>query len=244
MASVQEFIDSEYRKVFDDNSSFGSKQSSLFTIIELKQNYPALSNLKRDVYVDIKQYLAVSFSQDACRNYGYDTISVDKVKSVIEGSSLTDAKRYALFEYALTLASPVFVDVEELKNSRDLYYGKVVKKKNKIQYLLLISSQSIRSILLTLFVLFLIELVVLFPAPFPCMELFDFSTSDICDNYFLNHVANVVSLHIGVTDISSVIPTNAFATVLLFLWEIILVVFAANILFSKLLSKIHLNESR
>ena len=90
----------------------------------------------------------------------------------------------------------------------------------------------------TIILFFLIELIVLLPAPFEWMQLFGLQTNLYSDICWLNYIVNVLAVKIDWIEGPKLVCLNWRGVLLCGVWMLVYIVFIVNILFNNIFSDI------
>ena len=230
-------IVSEEEKKLNASKDANEKVNILYNLIVCKHK-----SLNQSIYIDIKHFIN-SYIEAAKKNdFGYDSFCIPKVLKVID--FLDCNKRIALLNYLLSTLSREFpeIDVDWVHNSiSKAKIDEIITEKNYKQFpkaFLLYSSLKIHTLLITLFLFFVLIFVILLPAPFSFMELFKLEYSDYSSNFILNHLFNVMMLFSGIDD--SITALNGVGVILYVIAKISFVLLIVNFVYKRISDKISL----
>lgn len=217
--------------------------AKLSLIIEAKINQPELQSVVRSLYVDIKIFIFRYTIQERDKEYGYDRLSTDVIDRVLIKAPLTDEKKYVLLEFFEDHANKLCFNKGWISREKNKLRLRIAKRRSFVKYILLLSSESIWSILLTLLILFAVECIVLSPTSIPLFQLFSLEPIHLSDSGFFNHVSNVLSLHLGIIEGPTLAILNPVGAIVMAFWQFLWIVLVVNILFRNLLTHLDINES-
>ena len=160
----------------------------------------------------------------------------------ILSSNLSIEKQYRLLTYLKYLLETLSYETAWLSEKIFDKKLRLAKKQKSIKYLLLLSSRNLWSILISILSLYFIECIILLPAPLSCMEWYTFQKVTISSNIFINHLANVITLHFDCIDNSAKISFSTLGLVSLVLWNVVYVVVGVNFLFKNLFASFNVDE--
>jgi hypothetical protein len=214
--SIEKILEIEEQK-FIKSSSPIEKLSSINLIIQLKYKIygeSCLDQLYRDVKIFI-EYIVLSVKE---RIYGYDYIDTNKLKNMF--LYFDPERRYYLYLFLERILKSNGFEEDlmwaktELKKTEIEYLCKRGWKKNGIfknifRLIFTLSSLNICSMLMSLLVIVAVTCVILLPAPFQKMEIFNIKYHSYSNNFILNHILNVISGFIGLLCIfrATLLPT-------------------------------------
>lgn len=160
----------------------------------------------------------------------------------VQSSNLSVEKQYRLLVYLKYLLETLSYETAWLSKILFEKKLKLAKEKKSIKYLLLLSSRNLWTILISILVLYIIECIILLPAPLPCMEWYAFQKAPISSNAFFNHLANVITLHFDCVDNSAKISFTTLGLAFLVIWNFVYVVIGVNFLFKNLFATFNVDE--
>ena len=147
---MQNYLDNLYNNLYR-RLSYATKAQLIYTIIEVKQNYPELKDRKQSLYLDVKRFLYNYIENRKRKDYGYDLYKKDLFISLIKNNGSSLEQQYLLFNYLKRIFDGAYFDSEWIETEFLQIKLKIFKHSNKLKYVLLWSSQSIRNILFTSF---------------------------------------------------------------------------------------------
>lgn len=208
------------------------------TIIEEKHQNPELTGIGQSLYRDVKAWCSNYVGSKQEKDYGYDVYEHSRITEKIDDEYLSARQKLALVNYVKYVLSQYNDNGAWLDDECIDYKLEVLKKENFIKYLILLSSSNKRRCLITIAIFFLVELIVLLPAPFDWMELFDLQKEIYSDCSWLNYIVNVLAVKIDWIEGPKLVCLNWRGVVLCGLWMLVYIVFIVNILFNNIFSDI------
>lgn len=210
----------------------------LETIIECKHQDRQWINTEQTLYRDLKMWCYNYILSKQEKDYGYDIYEHSKITEKLNDSVLRDRQKLALIHYVKNVLSQYNDDGAWL--DKDMIETKlaVLKKENYLKYLILLSSSNKWRCLKTILLFFAVELIILLPAPFGWMELFDFQQANYSEYGWLNYITNVLALKIDWIEGPKLVCLNWIGVVLCGFWLMVYMVFVINILFNNIFANI------
>lgn len=228
-------LESLYKSLSDNKT----ENAQLYeTIIEEKHQKPELSGNVQSLYRDIKAWCSNYIGSKQEKDYGYDVYEHSRITEKIDDSNLSAKQKLALVNYVKYVLSQYNDNGAWLEDESTNYKLEVLKKENCLKYLILLSSSSKWRCVKTILLFFLIELIVLLPAPFEWMELFDLQKELYSDLSWLNYIINVLAIKIDWVEGPKLVCLNWRGVVLCGVWMLVYIVFIVNILFNNIFSDI------
>lgn len=214
----------------------------LETIIEYKHHNVQLIDSKQTLYRDLKMWCYNYITSKQEKDYGYDIYEHKKIIEKISDTLLNDRKKLSLVHYVKYVLSQYNDDGAWLDKDTIEIKLAVLKKENWLKYFILLSSSNKKRCLKTILLFFLFEVVILLPAPFEWMELYEFNEANYTDYVWLNHIANVLAMKIDWIEGPKLTCLNWSGVVLCGFWLMVYVVFVVNILFNNIFANISEHE--
>lgn len=208
------------------------------TIIELKQSDAKLLSVTQSLYRDIKGWCYNYITSKLEKDYGYDVYDHSRITEKIDDANLTDRQKLSLIHYIKIILSRYNDDGSWLDDESKDYKLAVLKKENKFKYVIFLSSCTKKNCVITILLFFLIELIVLLPAPFSWMEVFDLQMANYSDCNWLNYIVNVLAVRIDWIDGPKLVCLNWRGVMLGGFWMLVYIVFIVNILFNNIFADI------
>ncbi len=208
------------------------------TIIEEKHQNPEMIGIGQSLYRDIKAWCSNYIGSKQEKDYGYDVYEHSRITEKIKDEKLSARQKLALVNYVKYVLSQYNDNGAWLDKECIDYKLEVLKKEYFLKYIILLSSSNKRRCLMTIVLFYLVELIVLLPAPFDWMELFDLQKEIYSDCVWLNYIVNVLAVKIEWIEGPKLICLNWRGVVLCGLWMLVYIVFIVNILFNNIFSDI------
>lgn len=224
-----------YQELGDERT----KNAQIFeTIIEIKHHDSHLLSIKQSLYCDIKGWCYNYIVSKQEKDYGYDSYEHSRIKEKITDSSLNDRQRLALVHYVKYILSQYNDDGAWLNEEMTKSKLAILKKENWLKYLILLSSSNKKRCVITILLFYIVELVILLPAPLECMQVFDFQQTNYSTVSWLNYMANVLALKIDWIEGPRLGCLNWIGVVMCGIWLLVYIVFIVNILFNNIFADI------
>lgn len=240
---LKTFLSSQYAELYG-RCTLEKRVQILSIIIETKLDANDLNvqNSKNSLYLDVKYFISAYLRNKRTKDFGYEDYDKELLIRFIQFSSLSIEKQYRLLVYLKYMLETFSYETAWL--SKMMFEKKLAlaKKENKIKYCLLLSSRNLWTILGSILLLYIIECVILLPAPLTCMEWYSFQKNGISDNAFLNHLANVITLHFDCIKNSANISFTTLGLISLVCWKVVYVVLGVNFLFKNLFASFNVDE--
>ena len=211
---------------------------TLETIIEFKHYNVQLIDSEQTIYRDLKMWCYNYITSKQEKDYGYDIYEHKKIIEEINDNLLNDRKKLSLVHYVKCLLSQYNDDGAWLDKDTIEIKLAVLKKENRLKYFILWSSSNKIRCLKTILLFFLLEILILLPAPFEWMELFEFQETNYTEYGWLNHITNVLAIKIDWIEGPKLSCLNWRGVVLCGFWLMVYVVFIVNILFNNIFANI------
>lgn len=243
ISEFKTFLAKQYAELFSC-PSLEKRVQMLAIIIDAKlgSNNLDVQNAKNSLYLDIKYFISVYLCNKRKKDYGYEDYDKELLLEYILSSNLSIEKQYRLLTYLKYLLETLSYETAWLSEKIFDKKLRLAKKQKSIKYLLLLSSRNLWSILISILSLYFIECIILLPAPLSCMEWYTFQKVTISSNIFINHLANVITLHFDCIDNSAKISFSTLGLVSLVLWNVVYVVVGVNFLFKNLFASFNVDE--
>lgn len=182
----------------------------LFNLIQAKVQF-GMPNYKRSLYLDTKKFVEAYIKAAETQDYGYDEVLLDKIKEVVR--LLEPKQRISILHTArrLMYMRGYEVDnvVDEIRNQK-INVAKDGNWKQKLYALCLWMSARWWALLLSYGAYIVILAVILLPAPFKWMELFELEYKSYDDIFLWNHILNTLALLTGNENLSPAITPTGF----------------------------------
>lgn len=210
----------------------------LETIIECKHQYMQWINTEQTLYRDLKMWCYNYISSKQEKDYGYDIYEHLKITEKLNDSALKNRQKLALIHYVKYVLSQYNDDGAWLDEDMTETKLAILKKENRLKYLILLSSSNKWRCMFTILLFFTIELIILLPAPFGWMELFDFQQENYSEYGWLNYITNVLAIKIDWIEGPKLVCLNWLSVFLCGFWLMVYVIFIVNILFNNIFANI------
>ena len=225
----------DIKKLYDKISTIDSnnhlKAELYFSIIQLKKNIPTLANDGNSIYVDAKIFISTYIDSIEERDLGYDIINTDKILNCIEfvenphEQLLLAQKSYRLLmnggfeEESKLLKKIVNVKKTSLLKSKPFCLSKYMK------LLLHLSTYNLFTIIITLFILFLISCLVLLPAPSENWAVYEVTYHSYSEVFIINHFVNILSNVFAINNQFKIETSSLFGIFSIIILKVLHVVF-------------------
>lgn len=223
------FLQDEYTKLENTDTTFTGKSNILNNIVQLKLSEPDLNNYKNHISIDIKRYLISLIELAELGAIKYDEIRERKIIELLNQIQNKE-KLYYLNFLIRQLQKSSFED--EIKKFQKLRIKTILLGSLKdilnfnsiLNILIYFPLYNLFSLSITLFIVALLSALILLPAQISWMSIFNFNIvyQDICSNYYFNHFINVFSSLIGVNEDFKIKSENAFSMIALMVGKIFL----------------------
>ena len=238
--ALQKIIDSEKAKLNCVISPI-EKVNILYNLIAIKQNFPDI-HFENNIYVDIKALINNYVDVVKSNDYGYDFFCYSKLFRAI--NQLNYRERLSVLNYLNSTVAREFPDFDRaviIDFIKKVKIEKIVKDKDIAKFpqaFILFSSLDIEKLLLVLAVFFILTVIILLPAPFGWMELFEIDYHHFSNSFILNHILNIFSLFGGFSNGMEIIAINSMGVLLLLVGKIAFVLLIVNFVYKKIADKI------
>ncbi len=199
--NIELFLQNEYDKI--ERYKYKKNAEILFNIIRAKNKFgkPDYCN---SLYLDVKKFILNYISAAEKQDYGYDEIKLEKIKEVCcclkkkEQLSVLYTTRRLLYMRGYELD-------EILKIITNLKCSIAKEEKNYFLYIRLLLSSNIWWLLFAYLIYALVIFVVLLPAPFNFMEMYNIEFKFYNSIPLYNHVLNTMAVLTGNEDLAPTI---------------------------------------
>lgn len=241
MDDTKEYIAELYEKLISGCSK--EKYVQLLTlIIDIKREYPEISDSKNSLYLDIKKFIYEYLHNKRRKDYGYEEYDYNIIKGYIYCSGFNEEQKLKLLIYTRYILSSLSYENEWIESHIKKVRLKIAFKKHKLKWLLILSSWNSITLLASILILFGVECVLLLPAPFEWMEVCTITPVHYTDCSFFNHVLNVISLHFDCIENSAKVKFSSWGIVGLLFWSFLYIMVCVNFLFKNLFSNFEVND--
>lgn len=180
----------------------------IYNIIHAKVKYN-VTDYKESLYLDSKKFINYYICSLEGEDYGYDEIQLVKI---IDVANVLETKQKRIYLYNVQrLLQLKGYDIDALSNEIIETEIKVAKLDEKwFKYISLWISSSFCKLLLIYALYIVVVGLILLPAPFQWMELFDVKKSVFSNNSIINHFCNTIAFIIGNDSFSPEVIPNCF----------------------------------
>lgn len=228
------------------NNSLFNKSEILFLIIQIKNDNVDLVNYKRSLYVDIKKFVTFYIKSTDKKDYGYDKIEIKKLIKAID-TAKNEKERYELCLYTSRLINLNGHEIElnNFKKYKDEYKTLSLKCEksfaNRLRLISHLSSYNLKTIVIILLSIFACSYLIFLPAKLEIFQIFELNYKNYSNNFYFNHLLNLVSLAFGLEADKIIIPLNWFGVILLAILKSIYILVLLNYLYQKIINIIYEN---
>ena len=238
---VLQMIDLEFG-LFKSATDNSAKLNHLSTIIHLKNKCESLS-LRSDIYVDVKNFFELYIITLSERSLDYDVVLQKKIEDKLV--LLSNKERISALSFLLRLMKLYHLEDETrwcqqlLNSQRIVLYVTEFKVKNLFLLCLSISSYSLTT--LTISALFILTMygIILLPSSSPSYTLFFVKYDLYNNNFYINHMLNIVASLLDLQDDFKVKPSGAYALILLIFFKITITVILLNYLIKEIINRVN-----
>lgn len=238
MKEIDSFLNNLYTKLNQTEKGY-QKAEILFAIIQIKSENRDFENVCNSIYVDSKNFISIYINSVDSRSFGYDFIELNKIIKIIE-FNINTVEKIALCNYSCRLLLTRGFEDENstLKNKLNSYkttsileQGFKLKTIRKLTSHL--TSYSIKALMFTIFILFIITLLIFSPAPIEQMELFIIEYEDYSSDYLVNHILNFLAESVDVNEKFTIKPINELGILILVILKIVYILIILNYIYRK-----------
>ncbi len=240
-------IENLYKKIDTIDSNNHLKAGLYFSIIQIKKDNPSLSSDVNSIYLDAKRFISIYIQSIDERDLGYDIIDINKLKKCINicgnkheqfllsQNSYRILKAKGFEEESKQMKKIVNSKKTELLYERPYYLGKYIR------ILFHLSTYNLFSIISTIFILFLISLIVLLPAPYKSWEIYNVTYHSYSDSFLANHIINLLSNIFGIKNSFNIETNSIFGILSIIAIKLFYIVFIVNYLYKKVIDILNNN---
>ena len=230
MIDFSKYLDEQYRAL--GRYQYKRNYQILYNIIHVKARFNI--DYKESLYIDAKKFVKAYLNAIDNEDFGYDQIQISKI---IEISNYLDIKQKLYFLYCVNrllqvkgfdtdILSKAIIETETTVAWRERRWFKSIS--------LWISSSLIK-LIIVYFIYLIIVGVILLPAPFPWMSLFDITMQDYSSNALINHCSNTLALITGNDTIApQVIPNGIIGMIVYCIGVAVFYLVFVNFVFRKI----------
>ncbi len=233
MENLKKFLSEQYVRLAQ-SSKKEEKVQILVLIIDIKRANSFLRNSKNTLYLDVKRFISAYLRNKRLKDFGYEDYNKDLILNYISESAFSNEEKYRLLCFTDYLLKSLCYDNDWI--SREIYNQKLIlaKERSYLKWILLRSSKNTTTIICSILLMFILECVILMPAPHSFMEWYFFEKVPYSDNSLLNHIYNVLSLHFSCVENAAKISFSAQGLICLLLGSFVYIVLGINFLFKNL----------
>ncbi|MES2656336.1 MAG: hypothetical protein V4620_12150 [Bacteroidota bacterium] len=209
-------------------------------------------NVKRDnninCYKEFKKYIDLYLMTLKGNIFKYDSFDFDQIKKKL--SFFSDEEQNDLYNYLKIklIQDNNESDLKKVKNEINIIQLRLIKKakfwffrpKSVFKFLLIISSFNILSIVLSMILMFILEITILLPTNNINHQFFKISYIDYSDFYIWNHILNILSYTFEIDSEIKIVPVNFLGLFIMIFIKIIKWSVILNYLVKNLQSKIEI----
>ena len=223
-------------KISKINNPTFAKANHIFYLIQIKRNMAGNYNGSTTIYIDVKNFIQVYVKSIENRDSGYDLLKLEKIDKAIDCINFIE-QRYALYEYAYRVLKINGFENEcdslKLKINR-LRTLKLKSEKRYVKSFIHKWSYDLKSILITIIVLFIINGVIFLPAPVGWMQVYNINYNTFSAEFLSNHYLNLLGYVTGIEDTLEVTTSSIRGLLLLIFIKFIYILFIGNFLLEKI----------
>lgn len=215
-----------------------------FNIVQLKIDSND-NSIKKDLFLEIRNLIKYSVGSIDESYHGYYSLTDEHSNKILEKiSCLSLQEQISLIKFfnrTLKL-SGYYEEADKLEKQiawRELkLLTKPLKVKNINQAILRFSTLNVLTLCLSLFFIYIIYTVILLPAPFKWMTLFQVEYKSYSENFILNHFANTILEFCQIESDFKVFPNSVLGVCAIVFIKILLLVLIFNYFLSELKQKL------
>jgi hypothetical protein len=238
ISPVEAFIKSEEQRL-QAHPDHDTAVNILYNLISMKS---LTNNRKDEVYKDAKKFIDHYVEAIKEGAYGYDLLNRDKIDIVLAKLNYLEQKE--LMQYALSVTSRElpehdrnwFVDKKHYAEKRHIFENRLVTMYPKA--FLLHCNQSMISIGIVLILYYFAVVILLLPAPYESMGIFEIKYEYYSKHFLLNHAMNVLSRFALIESNFKIKPTNWWALLVMIVGKLTFIGFIVHFIYKKLSDKI------
>lgn len=199
--NIESFLQNEYNKI--ERYKYKKNAEILFNIICVKNKF-GKSDYYNSMYIDVKKFVLNYINAADKLDYGYDEIKLEKVEKACCG--LEKKEKLSVLYTTLRLLYMRGYELDDIqKIITDLKCSIAKEDKKYFLYLRLLLSSNIWWLLFAYLVYVLVVFIILLPAPFSFMEMYNIELKTYSSNSLYNHVMNTLATLTGNDNIAPVI---------------------------------------
>lgn len=238
-------LDKLYEEIND--SSIDNNVNSYFNIIQIKDSTSDLRSHRQALYVDIKRFIECYVNSIEKRDFGYDVLNVDKIILAINCISISK-ERLSLFLHTYKIlknnnfeneAENIIVNIRKTK--LDVLRTEKSKRKHLNVFLHLIS-YNLMAVFFVLILLFFVSYIIFLPTSKESFAIIDFQYKDFQENFYVNHLLNVICYLFDISDDVQINPINWRGVLLMGIMKLFYVICIINYFYKVILERLKLNK--
>ncbi|MGL5563116.1 MAG: hypothetical protein ACRDCN_10920 [Tannerellaceae bacterium] len=228
-------------------SSAENSANYFYYIIQVKTQHPNLKNYEQTLYIDIKFFINNYIISINKRDFGYDVINMNKIKSAIDKVSDSNQKVSLYIHTHKSLKNNHFEDDAEtaIKDIRKMKL-KVLKEQNTNWKWLLIFghliSYNIIAVGSILLISFIISYIIFLPASSDKFAIISLKYINLHDNFHINHFFNLLHYLFNISDKVQINPISWHGVLLVSTMKLFYSACIVNYLYQIVLERIKLNK--
>ena len=240
-----QILDKLYDEIEDVN--IDNNANSYFYIIQIKNSNPDLSNHKNSIYVDIKKFVEYYILSIEKRDFGYDVLNLDKINLAINYVPPPEERLSLYLHTYKTLKNSHFENEAEniivnIRKAKLLVLRTKKFKKKYINIFLHLISYNLTFVFLVLALIFVVSYVIFLPAPLNSFELIDFQYESFHENFYINHLFNIIYYLFDISNKVQINPINWGGVLLISGMKLFYFVCIVNYLYQIILERFKLNK--
>ena len=229
----KQIIESQYNQL--KAYQYKANSQILYNLIQVKSQL-RLPNYKRSLYLDAKKFVEAYIKSADNQDYGYDEILISKLLSSI--STLEDKQQLSILYCARRLMGMRGYDTDSLLCEIRKIERVVAWKGNwyqKIYAICLWLSARWWALIVSYVIYVIILALVLLPAPFEWMQMFEIEFRQLDSNSAINHIMNTLGLVSGNEDMTPPIcPIGIRGMAVYLIGKLLFFLIIANFVYRKL----------
>lgn len=237
MEEINLLISETEIEIENNTSNIKLLSSNIYNLVVLKKSAGF-----EDIYVDIKRFITAYLDSILLEDYEYDNINIAKIFEIIE--FLPENKRYAMLNYFNSQLKSKHLEIDKnkfiyKKNLYDIQY--ILYSESLLKYLKVlpnILNLKLRYLIFFIVLSFVLLNLIMLPAPFREMEIFDITFHNYFESNFLNHISNCFSILLDIDNDTKIKPLNFVAFISLCFMKIIYILLFVNYIYLRILDRI------
>ncbi len=233
---IKNYLDELYTKIQDD-TNIVSLCSLYSYVIQIKSEHMELKDYNETLYVDVKCFIenyVANLSQQG-KDYGYDAVDVGKIIQHINICPNTNLRNRLLYHASSILKTYSYEkESEYFKNVssrvKAIYLIRTGNLLQKLQGLISLIINNVGYCLLIAFTIFIVHYIILLPCSSIDYAFFEIGYSFYADNFYLNHLLNLLAYLFGVNETLFCKPLNGTGLLLCAVLQIFYVLFVGGVL--------------